>query len=94
MEWTAETIDSPYGNDSPAIPEAEDLSRRLRELTEETWIEFYEMMTPGKAADITPKAPTVPSESIAEAIAIVGFADAPSSGWSKWSSDRFRWWSK
>ena len=60
MEWTAETIDSPYGNDSPAIPEAEDLSRRLRELTEETWIEFYELMTPGKAADIAPKAPTVP----------------------------------
>jgi len=60
MEWTAETIDSPYGNDSPAIPETDDLSARLRELTEETWIEFYELMTPKKAGPIGPRTQTTP----------------------------------
>ena len=54
MEWTAATIDSPYGNDHPPIPEAQELGVRLRELTEETWIEFYELMTPAKAMDLTP----------------------------------------
>ena len=54
MEWTAATIDSPYGNDHQSIPEAQELGARLRELTEETWIEFYELMTPAKAVDLTP----------------------------------------
>jgi hypothetical protein len=52
MEWTAETIESPYGNDSPPIPEAQELGARLRDLTEETWIEFYELMTPAKAMEL------------------------------------------
>jgi len=56
MEWTAATIDSPYGNDDPPIPEARELGARLRDLTEDTWIEFYELMTPAKAIDIAPTA--------------------------------------
>ena len=56
MEWTATTIDSPYGNDSSPIPEAQELGARLRELTDETWIEFYELMTPSKAMDLPPRA--------------------------------------
>ena len=56
MEWTAATIDSPYGNDDPPIPEAQELGDRLRELTEGTWIEFYELMTPAKALEIAPTA--------------------------------------
>ena len=56
MEWTAATIDSPYGNDNPTIPEARELGARLRDLTEDTWIEFYELMTPAKAIDIAPSA--------------------------------------
>ncbi len=54
MEWTAATIDSPYGNDSLPIPEAQELGARLRDLTEESWIEFYELMTPAKAVDSAP----------------------------------------
>ena len=54
MEWTAASIDSPYGNDSLPIPEADELAGRLRDLTEETWIEFYELMTPAKAMDLAP----------------------------------------
>lgn len=56
MEWTAATIDSPYGNDDPPIPEARELGARLRDLTEDTWIEFYELMTPAKAIDPAPSA--------------------------------------
>jgi len=52
MEWTAATIDSPYGNDSLPIPEVQELGARLRELTDESWIEFYELMTPAKAMDL------------------------------------------
>ena len=42
MDWTQETIDSPYreGNVSPGTG---DLGAQLRELTEESYIEFYEM---------------------------------------------------
>ena len=56
MEWTAATIETPYGNDSAPIPEADELSARLRELTDETWIEFYELMTPAKAMNLAPNA--------------------------------------
>jgi len=54
MEWTAKTIDSPYGNDNVPIPEARELGARLRELTDDTWIEFYELMTPAKAVELAP----------------------------------------
>ncbi|MEE9228618.1 MAG: hypothetical protein V3U47_06565 [Acidimicrobiia bacterium] len=52
MQWTAEVIDSPYGrDDNPSIPAARELGAKLRELTEGSWIEFYELMTPAKAQD-------------------------------------------
>ncbi len=49
MQWTDEVIQSPYGRGEPSIPEATELGARLRELTEDSWIEFYEMLTPEKA---------------------------------------------
>lgn len=52
MQWTADIIDSPYGrDDNPSIPEARELGAKLREITEGSWIEFYELMTPAKAQD-------------------------------------------
>lgn len=45
-------IRSPYGRNEPAIPEAADLGARLRELTEDSWIEFFEMLTPEKAMEL------------------------------------------
>ena len=47
MDWTAERIESPYrpGN---RFPEAvASLGAQLRELTEESHIEFYELVNPG-----------------------------------------------
>ena len=55
MEWTAPTIESPYGESVVPIPEAQELGVRLRELTDETWIEFYELMTPDKEMDLSSK---------------------------------------
>lgn len=53
MEWTEETIDSPYrpGTSSPEV--TRELGAKLRELQIESRIEFYEMMTPEKAMDIS-----------------------------------------
>ena len=47
MEWTADVIDSPYrgGNQMPSTG---DLGAKLRDLTEDNWIEFYELLTPDK----------------------------------------------
>jgi len=53
MEWTEDVIDSTYRKDiveSP--PKARDLYAKLREITEDTWIEFYELMTPEKMSDL------------------------------------------
>jgi hypothetical protein len=49
MEWTAERLESPYraGNVLPEDPRG--LSAKVRELTTESWIEFWESMTPDKA---------------------------------------------
>ena len=55
MEWTAATIESPYGESVVPIPEAQELGARLRDLTDETWIEFYELMTPDKEMDLSTK---------------------------------------
>lgn len=51
MEWTADVIDSPYGTDQESLPETKRLGAMMRELTTETWIEFYELMTDAKAVD-------------------------------------------
>ena len=53
MEWTEETIESPYREDQVQSSErSRDLYARLRDLSEDSWIEFYEMLTPEKAMDI------------------------------------------
>lgn len=52
MQWTDEVLQSPYGRGEPSIPEATELGARLREITEDQWIEFYEMMTPAKMMDL------------------------------------------
>jgi hypothetical protein len=53
MEWTEETIDSPYRDDQiESSEEARRLSAKLRELTVDSWIEFYELLTPEKAMSI------------------------------------------
>ena len=48
MEWTAPVIESPYRGDNE-LPDSGSLGQRLREITEGTWIEFYELLTPDKA---------------------------------------------
>jgi len=53
MEWTEDSIASPYREDQVASSErARELYARVRNLTEDTWIEFYEMLTPEKALDV------------------------------------------
>ncbi|REK19344.1 MAG: hypothetical protein DWQ40_07575 [Actinobacteria bacterium] len=53
MQWTDEVLQSPYGRGEPSIPGASELGARLRELTEDQWIEFYELLTPEKAVDLS-----------------------------------------
>jgi len=48
MEWTAPVIDSPYRGDNE-LPDMGEVGKRIRELTEQSWIEFYELLTPDKA---------------------------------------------
>ena len=48
MEWTAEVLESPYRGDNE-LPDTGGLGKQLRELTEDNWIEFYELLTPDKA---------------------------------------------
>ena len=53
MEWTEDVIASTYRKDiveSP--PRARDLYAKLRDITVDTWIEFYELMTPEKMMDV------------------------------------------
>jgi hypothetical protein len=52
MEWTDEVLQSPYGRGEPALSGGAELSARLRELTEDSWIEFFELMTPEKMVDL------------------------------------------
>lgn len=53
MEWTEETIASPYRPDVVASSDAaKSFYSKLREVTEDSWIELYEMMTPDKQMDI------------------------------------------
>ncbi len=48
MEWTAPMIDSPYRGDNE-LPDTGPLGQALRDLTEDSWIEFFELLTPDKA---------------------------------------------
>ena len=53
MEWIEEVIASPYRDDQVSSPpRAKDLNAQVRELTTDSWIEFYELMTPEKALDV------------------------------------------
>lgn len=53
MEWTEDVIDSTYRKDIVESPQhARDLYAKLREVTVDTWIEFYELMTPEKMMDL------------------------------------------
>ena len=51
MEWTAPVIKSPYRGDNE-FPDTGTLGQKLRDLTEDSWIEFYELLTPDKAVSI------------------------------------------
>ena len=46
MDWVQEKIESPYRADLE-LPDMRDLGQQLRELQEESHIEFYEMYAPG-----------------------------------------------
>ena len=49
MEWTAEIVESPY-REGNIIPQSVfDAGALGRDMVIDTWIEFYELMTPGKA---------------------------------------------
>jgi hypothetical protein len=52
MQWTDDVLQSPYGRGEDPIPGAAELGARLRELTDDQWIEFYELLTPEKAVDL------------------------------------------
>ena len=49
MEWTADIIDSPYREGNTIPQEVRDIGASGRDLVVDNWIEFYELMTPGKA---------------------------------------------
>ena len=48
MEWTSPVIDSPYRADNE-LPDTGNLGQQIRDLTDESWIEFSELLTPDKA---------------------------------------------
>jgi hypothetical protein len=51
MEWTAQALESPYRGDN-VLPDTGGLGAKVRELTEDSWIEFYELLTPDKAIPV------------------------------------------
>lgn len=53
MEWTEDVIASPYRDGVVASPpRAQDLYSQVGDLTVDSWIEFYELMTPDKALQV------------------------------------------
>ena len=46
MDWTEETIRSPYRGDNKTVDAVMALYPQLQELQEESYIEFYEMVSP------------------------------------------------
>ncbi len=48
MQWTDETIGSPYCEEAKSVPEASVFGAKIREHMISNYIEFYEMMTPEK----------------------------------------------
>ena len=49
MEWLTDAIESPHRPDNQVPERARDLQAKMRELTNDSWIEFNELMTPEKA---------------------------------------------
>jgi len=49
MEWTEQQLASPYREGNVIPPAALDLAAQVRELSTQTWIEFFELFTPDKA---------------------------------------------
>lgn len=48
MQWTDETIDSPYRAGVPSVPAAATIGAEVREHVISSRIEFFEMMIPAK----------------------------------------------
>ncbi len=48
MQWTDETIGSPYCEEAKSVPEASVFGAKIREHMISNYIEFYEMMTSEK----------------------------------------------
>ena len=46
MDWTEETLRSPYREGIPSLEGTTELYNQLREVQEESYIEFYEMYVP------------------------------------------------
>lgn len=46
MDWTAETLESPYREDNVLPDSILPLGQELREHVEESYVEFYEMYSP------------------------------------------------
>ena len=46
MDWTEEALHSPYREDNKIPDEISALGAQLREIQEESYIEFYEMLNP------------------------------------------------
>lgn len=51
MEWTADTIDSPYREGNVIPQSVRDAGAGIRDLVESSNIEFYELLTPAKFQD-------------------------------------------
>ncbi len=52
MEWTEDVIESPYRAGNTFPQGLSELGALLRESSVDSWIEFYELMTDDKAADL------------------------------------------
>ena len=48
MEWTDETLRTPYRDDRVYAEGLDDIGSELREIATSSTIEFWELMTPGK----------------------------------------------
>lgn len=51
MEWTSEVIDSPYREGNVIPQNVRDAGAGMRDLIVDTYIEFYELITPAKFQD-------------------------------------------
>lgn len=51
MEWTADTIDSPYREGNVIPQTVRDAGAPARDLIEDSYIEFFELMIPAKFQD-------------------------------------------